>query len=124
MELRLSQSFMWFAVALASTLVVCVTTQAYRRSSFGPTGRLLASKVSHKLFFESKVTWLQAILLLVYLALSVVLMVLELGTLEEWAIRSGTLAAINMILLFLGSRTSALAELAGLSLQSYYIAHH
>jgi hypothetical protein len=115
---------MWFAMAIASTLIVCVTTQAYRRSSFGLTGRLLASKVSYKLFFKSKVTWLQAILLLVYLALSVVLMVLELGTLEERAIRLGTLAAINITLLFLGSRTSTLAELAGLLLQFYYIVHH
>jgi hypothetical protein len=51
-----------------------------------------------------------------------VLMVLGLGTIEDWAICSGTLAAINMILLFLGGRTSALAELAGISLPTYYVA--
>jgi hypothetical protein len=124
MELHLNQWFVWFAVATGGGLVVYMATQTYRRSSYHPTGRLVVSKISHKLLFWSKVSWLQAIFLLIYIALNIFLMVLGFGTIEDWAIRSGTLAAINMILLFLGGRTSTLAELAGISLSTYYVAHH
>jgi hypothetical protein len=87
MELRLNQWFVWFAVATGGGLVVYMATQTYRRSSYRPTGRLVVSKISHKLLFWSKVSWLQAIFLLIYIALNIFLMVLGFGTIEDWAIR-------------------------------------
>jgi hypothetical protein len=38
--------------------------------------------------------------------------------------RSGLLASINLVPLFLGGRTNLLAEFLGVSLQSYYLMHH
>ena len=39
-------------------------------------------------------------------------------------IRSGTMASINMIPLFFGGRTSTIVNFLGISLHSYYLAHH
>ena len=38
--------------------------------------------------------------------------------------RSGSLASINMVPLFVGGRTSLLADWAGVSLHAYYTMHH
>ena len=38
--------------------------------------------------------------------------------------RSGMMASINLIPLFLGGRTSVLANFLGISLHTYYLAHH
>lgn len=39
-------------------------------------------------------------------------------------VRSGKLAVVNMVLLFLSGRTSLIADKAGIPLHSYYLAHH
>jgi len=38
--------------------------------------------------------------------------------------RSGLMASINLIPLFLGGRTNVLASFLGISLHTYYLAHH
>jgi len=43
---------------------------------------------------------------------------------HDLMIRSGTMAAVNLIPLFLGGRTNTLANFMGISLHTYYIAHH
>jgi hypothetical protein len=43
---------------------------------------------------------------------------------SDLMIRSGVMASINLIPLFMGGRTSRLANFLGISLHTYYIAHH
>ncbi len=43
---------------------------------------------------------------------------------HDLMIRSGTMAAINLVPLFLGGRTNTLANFMGISLHTYYLAHH
>jgi hypothetical protein len=43
---------------------------------------------------------------------------------SDLIIRSGTMASINLMPLFLGGRTSILADFLGVSLHTYYLAHH
>ena len=38
--------------------------------------------------------------------------------------RTGVMASINMVPLFLGGRTSIVVDLLGVSMHSYYLAHH
>jgi hypothetical protein len=43
---------------------------------------------------------------------------------QELFVRSGTMAIINMIPLFLGGRTNILSNFLGISFHTYYLAHH
>jgi hypothetical protein len=45
-------------------------------------------------------------------------------TTSDLALRCGMMASVNMIPLFLGGRTSMLANFLGISLHTYYLAHH
>ncbi|KAH8797841.1 hypothetical protein F5884DRAFT_814465 [Xylogone sp. PMI_703] len=63
-----------------------------------------------------RITVLQAVLLISYAGLNVAFMLLD--------IRSGMLASINFVPLFLGGRTSFIAEWLDVSLNTYYLAHH
>jgi hypothetical protein len=49
---------------------------------------------------------------------------LGIKTTSDLIIRSGLMASINMIPLFLGGRTNTLASFLGISLHTYYLAHH
>jgi hypothetical protein len=43
---------------------------------------------------------------------------------SDLMIRSGVMASINLIPLFMGGRTNMMANFLGISLHTYYIAHH
>ncbi|KAG9229646.1 hypothetical protein BJ875DRAFT_386916, partial [Amylocarpus encephaloides] len=43
---------------------------------------------------------------------------------SDLMLRSGTMASINLIPLFLGGRTNVLTNFLGITLHSYYLAHY
>lgn len=81
-----------------------------------------------KLSYIPRMTRLQATLLSSYFVINGFCMGLgiRIGShfFHDLMIRSGTMAAVNLIPLFLGGRTNTLANFMGISLHTYYIAHH
>lgn len=59
-----------------------------------------------------------------YLAINGFCMGLGIKTTSDIISRAGIMASVNLIPLFLGGRTNALANFIGISIHSYYIAHH
>jgi hypothetical protein len=49
---------------------------------------------------------------------------LGIKTMSDLLVCSGLMDSINLIPLFLGGRTNVLANYVGISLHTYYIAHH
>ena len=60
----------------------------------------------------------------IYIILNGFCMGLGIKSSAELLTRSGLMASINLIPLFMGGRTSMLANLLGISLHTYYLAHH
>jgi uncharacterized protein involved in response to NO len=71
------------------------------------------------------VSCLHAMLLFAFVGVNVAFTtVIEIHNSQDIMVRSGKIATLNMIPLFLGSRTSFLANRLGVSLQTYYLVHH
>ncbi|KAI0836083.1 hypothetical protein F5Y06DRAFT_274157 [Hypoxylon sp. FL0890] len=71
----------------------------------------------------SKVTRLQAGLLLIYVSINAMVLVLFLKNTVELKQRAALVSILNMVPLFLGGRTSPLADLGNISLHTYYYWH-
>jgi hypothetical protein len=61
----------------------------------------------------------RAVVLVIWFAVNISIMASS-----DVMIRSGMLASVNLVLLFLGGRTSFLPEFLGVPLDAYYLAHH
>lgn len=72
----------------------------------------------------ASVTRLQASFLAVYFAGNSLFLWLRVHNLRAFEQRAALMAVANAVPLFLGGRTNPLADLLGVSLQSYYLAHH
>ena len=75
--------------------------------------------------YWASITVAHAIFLLAYAITNGVCMGIAVKNSKDLMVRSGMMAMINLVPLFLGGRTSALADrLLGIPLHTYYIAHH
>jgi hypothetical protein len=90
--------------------------------------RFAVLKVSYRLIlarrYWSSITLLEALIFSLYLIVNGILMGLGVRSFTALSSRAGALAVINMIPLFLGGRTSFLADSLGIPLHTYYLAHH
>jgi hypothetical protein len=74
--------------------------------------------------YWGSVTWLQSILLSGYVIANGFAMGLDIHNIQDLIRRTGLMATVNMVPLFLGGRTSVLAQFMGISIHSYYLFHH
>jgi len=74
--------------------------------------------------YWTSITWIQALLMFIYVIGNGVCMGLEVQDLSQLMIRSGSIASVNIIFLFLGGRRNFVAGRIGLPLHVYYLAHH
>jgi hypothetical protein len=77
----------------------------------------------HRRYWAS-VTRLQGAMIGSYFIINGLCMGLGIKNKADLMARSGMMASINLIPLFLGGRTSMLANFLGISLHTYYLAHH
>ncbi|KAH0545347.1 hypothetical protein FGG08_000646 [Glutinoglossum americanum] len=73
------------------------------------------------------IQWLaciQAIVLLAYVVVNGICMGIGVRNTKDLMLRSGMMASVNIVPLFLGGRTSFLANGIGIPLHTYYLAHH
>jgi hypothetical protein len=73
--------------------------------------------------YYGSVTFLDAIILILYLFLNGFFMQLGVHVSTQLSMRCGTMALINIIPLFLGGPTSYFANFFGIPIYSYYLAH-
>jgi hypothetical protein len=74
--------------------------------------------------YWTSITRLEAMLLCGYVIANGVCMGVYITSIDDLIIRSAKMATINMVPLFLGSRTSFFADRVGVPLHAYYLAHH
>lgn len=72
----------------------------------------------------SDFTRLNALCLLLYIACNCIALAVYTQDARELEQRAAKVAITNMVVLFLGGRTNPAADLLGISIQSYYLAHH
>lgn len=70
------------------------------------------------------ITYIEAALLGAYVIANGVCMGVKVYGTSDLMLRSGMMASVNLIPLFLGGRTNLLANNFGIPLHSYYLAHH
>lgn len=121
----------WYAISLAAIAVLLIL---YRIGSIGSALLITRFQVLalrhlvYPLFVQRRywtgVTRLQGFLVGAYLGINGFCMGLGVKTTSDVISRAGIMASVNLIPLFLGGRTNALANFIGISIHSYYIAHH
>lgn len=121
----------WYGIALGALFAFLLLYRTGSVASHFLIARfsVLALKhVSYPLLFRrryySSVSRIQATLVCSYFLINGFSMGLGIKTRSDLMIRSGVMASINIIPLFLGGRTSVLANFVGISLHTYYIGHH
>ncbi len=121
----------WFAISLGAFLagLLVYRTGFVTSNLFFSRCRVwFLKKVVYPLlvkrrYFSSITRW-QGFLVSSYFIANGVLMGLGIKTMSDLLVCSGLMASINLIPLFLGGRTNVLANYVGISLHTYYIAHH
>lgn len=138
MEITLTQ---WFAIAIAAVAVCFITyrTGSYILSSSFMDGRfqdlglkhlhypLLVIHFSRFHSYRTGITRLQASVVGSYFFVNGLCMGLGIrreAIASDLMTRSAFMASINIIPLFLGGRTNLLANYLGISIHTYYLAHH
>jgi len=121
----------WYAVSIAALagLLLILRIGSVATTFFVARFQYTALKhIVYPLFVRRRywraVTRLQAALLGSYFAINGFCMGLGIRNASELISRSGMMASINLIPLFFGGRTSTLANFLGISLHTYYLAHH
>ena len=71
-----------------------------------------------------KVTVAQLSAILIYVAANGICMWIGVSGLSDLTNRSGRMASLNLIPLFLGGRTNTICNLLGMPLPTYYLTHH
>jgi hypothetical protein len=74
--------------------------------------------------YSDSVTYMQALVLLIYSILNGIALGLGIKDKSDFIVRCGIIASINMMLLYLGGRTSIIANYFQVSLHMYYLLHH
>lgn len=121
----------WYAISIAAitACLVILRMGSIVSNVFISRFQVLALKhlvyplLVHRRYFTS-ITRFQGLLVGSYVIINGFCMGLGIKNSSDLLLRSGTMAAINMIPLFLGGRTSVFANFLGVSLHTYYIAHH
>lgn len=74
--------------------------------------------------YWASVTVLQVIIFIFYIAANILALLLKVKSASEAMTRAGVVAVVNLVPLFFGGRTSFIADWLGISIHSYYLAHH
>jgi hypothetical protein len=120
----------WYAIFLAGVLAIFFIHQAglYALSFYNFVLFYLSKYVTHPLIIQRRywtsITGIQAVVLLTYMALNGICMGVGVQNTKDLMLRSGMMASVNMMPLFLGSRTSFLINGIGIPLHTYYLMHH
>jgi hypothetical protein len=120
----------WYAISLAGVLAIFFIRQA---SLYAPSfyyfilfylSKYFTSPLLIQRRYWTSVTSIQAIALLAYVITNGVCMGIGVRNIKDLMLRSGMLASVNMVPLFLGGRTSSLANGVRIPLHTYYLVHH
>ncbi|KAF7943008.1 hypothetical protein EAE96_010954 [Botrytis aclada] len=121
----------WYAISLAATVVLLIIYRIGYISSTFLIARFQVLALRHFIYpllvqrrYWTGVTRLQGLLVGGYLAINGFCMGLGVKTMSDVISRAGIMASVNIVPLFLGGRTNTLANFIGISIHSYYIAHH
>lgn len=121
----------WYAISLAGVLAIFFICQAglYAPSFYAFVLFYLSKCIAYPLIqrrYWTSVTGIQAIVLLTYVIVNGACMGIgiTLKNTKGLMLRSGIMASVNMMPLFLGGRTSTLANGIGISLHTYHLVHH
>lgn len=121
----------WYAVSIAAIAALLLLRRIASIASAFLVARfqnLALRHVSYPLLLRrrywSSVTRLQGAMVGGYVIINGFCMGLGIRNASDLMVRSGMMASINLIPLFLGGRTNILANFLGISLHSYYLAHH
>lgn len=127
----------WYAISFPIIAAVLVTSQfrsVLRRWIVTPLFLLLLRYFVYPLLIRRRywtgVTFFQGAFIGGVFSLNVYIVIvgfsigLGVQTITGLMVRSGTIAAVNLIPLFLGGRTSVFESLIGVSLHTYYLVHH
>jgi hypothetical protein len=121
----------WYAVSIAA---ITASLMIYRIGSvisifliarfYNFTLKRIAYPLLVQRRYWTGVTGLQGLLVGTYIFINGLCMGLCIECNSDLMSRTGMMASINLIPLFLGGRTSVLANFLGISLHTYYLAHH
>lgn len=120
----------WYAVFVTSIFALLVVRRVGRfLLPCLPHLRHRMQRAAHPLFFArsrswASVTYIEAAALLLYIAVNGGLVFADKREPSNLMIRSGLMSAVNLIPLFVGGRTSVLADRLGIPLHTYYLAHY
>lgn len=129
--LKMDQTTKWYSISLA---LFTATLLLYRIGTVASNffvaefqvwalKRIIYPLLVQRRYFAS-VTRFQGAVVGSYFIINGVCMGIGIKSTSDLLLRSGTMASINMMPLFLGGRTSVLANFLGISLHTYYLAHH
>jgi hypothetical protein len=116
----------WYAIAIISLLVACVAI-SFRSDIFEIWRVFRRGHILNLICVRlvgSKVTISQALALLLYVAANGLCMGIGIHGRSDLMIRSGCIASINLIPLFLGGRTNMICNLLRIPLPTYHLLHH
>ena len=121
----------WYAVAIAGAAACLLFRRIGSVASEFLVSRFKALALRsiayplllHRRYWTS-ITRLQGAVIGSYYIINGFCMGLGIRSRADLIARSGMMASINLIPLFLGGRTSMLANFLGISLHTYYLAHH
>lgn len=120
----------WYAASVASIFALLVIRRiGHYVAPCVPGIRYWALRATRPLFFiegrhRPTVTYVEAASLSIYVSANAVLMFADKPQTRDLMLRSGLMSTVNMTPLFLGGRTSALADRLGIPLHTYYLAHY
>jgi hypothetical protein len=122
---------LWFGVFIAGIAAISLTYWAISITDAFYLLRLytwLLRKMVYPLLWPvprwSRITRFQTFLLGSYFVINGFVMGIGIHGTSDLISRSGLMASVNLIPLFLGGRTSMFSRVLGLSLHSYYLWHH
>ncbi len=120
----------WYAIGIAGLALFCLRDIVfigllflYGRFKISISKYLTYPLLVRRRYWNS-VNRLQGLILSGYVITNGICMGFGIRTTSDLIRRSGTMASINLIPMFFGGRTSMIANILGISLHSYYLAHH
>ena len=120
----------WYAISLAGVLAIFFICQAglYAPSFYTFVLFYLSKYIASPLLIQRRywtsVTGIQAIVLLAYVITNGVCMGIGVRNTGDLMLRSGMIALVNMMPLFLGGCTSSLVNSISIPLYTYYLTYH